>query len=213
MNEGPVQPLDVVVLGEGEQHLVADDGEGQEEDGTQCHSQGEGTEPQPAQGTSIWVRAPLGVTAPLCHPVSPAPTGHSVLAEEEDSGNGTSRNLRNSVDSSILVIMNCGDKIPNQRAVGGGAAWSIAPCPLPKFSPLQMLQKSSQGIWALLPPRVSQQPGCGRTRAPGEVKSSGGTGRTLRRLSVAVRAALAALLPPVKSVCFLKWVMMKWQRM
>lgn len=178
MNEGPVQPLDVVVLGEGEQHLVADDGEGQEEDGTQRHSQGEGAEPQPAGGTSITAGSglPLGVTARLCPPASPAPTGHGVPAEEEAECQGTekgaSRNLRNPVDSSILIIVNCGDKIPNQRAGGGRAAQSITPCPLPNFSPLQMLQKSSQGIWALLPPGAAS--GCPAaigvtaTGAPGE---------------------------------------------
>ena len=32
MNEGAVQPLDVVVLRERQQDLVADDGEGQEQD-------------------------------------------------------------------------------------------------------------------------------------------------------------------------------------
>lgn len=75
MNEGPVQPLDVVVLGEGEQHLVADDGEGQEEDGTQCHSQGEGTELQPARGTSsisgsgfLWVSQPSSAPQRHQHP-------------------------------------------------------------------------------------------------------------------------------------------------
>lgn len=85
MDEGAVEPLDVVVLGEGEQHLVADDGEGQEENGAQRHSQGEGTEPQPAGGTGItsgsgllWVPRPG--SAPQRHP---APTGHRVLAEEK----------------------------------------------------------------------------------------------------------------------------------
>lgn len=75
MNEGPVQPLDVVVLGEGEQHLVADDGEGQEEDSTQRHSQGEGAEPQPAGGTSItagsgllWVSQPGSAPQHHQHP-------------------------------------------------------------------------------------------------------------------------------------------------
>lgn len=75
MNEGPVQPLDVVILGEGEQHLVADDGEGQEEDGTQCHSQGEGTELQPARGMSItsgwgflWVSQPSSAPQRHQHP-------------------------------------------------------------------------------------------------------------------------------------------------
>lgn len=51
-----------------------------------------------------------------------------------------------------------------------GRAQNIAPCPLPKFSPLQVLQKSSQGYWALLPPRAAGSnwcPGCDRTRAPG----------------------------------------------
>lgn len=50
-----------------------------------------------------------------------------------------------------------------------------------------------------------------------EAKSKGGAGRTLRRLNLAVEGCLAlaapTLLPAVKSVCFLKWVMMKWQRM
>lgn len=53
VDEGPIQPLDVVVLGEGEQHLVADDGEGQQKDSAQRHGQGEGAQPQPAGGTRV----------------------------------------------------------------------------------------------------------------------------------------------------------------
>jgi len=73
VDEGAVQPLDVVVVGEGEQHLVADDGEGQQEDGAQRHGQGEGAEPQPAGRTSR--RVPAGVTAQPRPPGSPARAG------------------------------------------------------------------------------------------------------------------------------------------
>lgn len=34
MNEGAIEPLDVIIFGEGEQDLVTNDGEGQQEDGT-----------------------------------------------------------------------------------------------------------------------------------------------------------------------------------
>lgn len=54
VDEGPVQPLDVVVVGEGEQHLVADDGEGEQQHGAQRHGQGEGAQPQPARDPT-WV--------------------------------------------------------------------------------------------------------------------------------------------------------------
>ena len=47
----PIQPLDVVVVGEGEQHLIADDGEGEQQHSTQSHGQGEGAQPQPVRGS------------------------------------------------------------------------------------------------------------------------------------------------------------------
>lgn len=51
----------------------------------------------------------------------------------------------------------------------------------------------------------------------GEAESNRGRGGALGRLNGAVESCLAlaapTLLPAVKSVCFLKWVMMKWQRM
>lgn len=50
MNEGAVEPLDVIVFGEGEEDLVADDGEGQQEDGASRHCQGEGAQVQTAKG-------------------------------------------------------------------------------------------------------------------------------------------------------------------
>lgn len=50
MNEGAIEPLDVIVFGEGKQDLVTDDGEGQQEDGASRHCQGEGAQVQTAKG-------------------------------------------------------------------------------------------------------------------------------------------------------------------
>lgn len=47
MDEGAVQPLDVVILREGKQDFIADDGEGQQEHCPQGHSQSKGAQPQP----------------------------------------------------------------------------------------------------------------------------------------------------------------------
>lgn len=50
MNEGAIEPLDVIVFGEGKEDLVTDDGEGQQEDGTARYCQGEGAQVQTAKG-------------------------------------------------------------------------------------------------------------------------------------------------------------------
>lgn len=50
MNEGAIEPLDVIVFGEGKEDLVTDDGEGQQEDGASRHCQGEGAQVQTAKG-------------------------------------------------------------------------------------------------------------------------------------------------------------------
>ena len=50
MYKGSIEPLYVVVLGEGEQDLTADDGEGEQQDSSPRHSQGEGTQVQPTGG-------------------------------------------------------------------------------------------------------------------------------------------------------------------
>lgn len=52
MNEGAIEPLDVIVFGEGKEDLVTDDGEGQQEDGASRHCQGEGAQVQTAKETS-----------------------------------------------------------------------------------------------------------------------------------------------------------------
>lgn len=44
MNEGTIEPLNVVVSGEGEKDLAANNWERQEEDGTAGHSQREGAQ-------------------------------------------------------------------------------------------------------------------------------------------------------------------------
>lgn len=49
MDEGAVEPLDVVVSRQREQHLIADDGEGQEQDSTQGNRQGKGAQFEPGQ--------------------------------------------------------------------------------------------------------------------------------------------------------------------
>lgn len=86
-------------------------------------------------------------------------------------GNGTSRNLRNLVDSSILVIVNCGDKIPKQRVGGGGAAHSIAPCPSSPPSKCYRNPPRETGLCSQL--GSNWQAGCGRTRAPGGGQKQG----------------------------------------
>lgn len=50
VNEGAIEPLDVIVFGEGEEDLVTNDGEGQQEDGTTWHCQGEGAQVHSANG-------------------------------------------------------------------------------------------------------------------------------------------------------------------
>ena len=50
MYKGSIEPLYVVVLGEGEQDLTANDGEGEQQDCSPRHSQGEGTQVQPTGG-------------------------------------------------------------------------------------------------------------------------------------------------------------------
>lgn len=52
MNEGAIEPLNVIVFGEGEEDLIANDRERQEEDGTTWHCQGEGAQVQSAKGTT-----------------------------------------------------------------------------------------------------------------------------------------------------------------
>lgn len=47
MDEGAVEPLNIVVPWQREQHLIADDGEGQKQDGTQGDCQGKGAQLQP----------------------------------------------------------------------------------------------------------------------------------------------------------------------
>lgn len=44
MNEGAIEPLNVVVFGEGEEDLVANNRERQQEDGTSGHGQCEGAQ-------------------------------------------------------------------------------------------------------------------------------------------------------------------------
>lgn len=59
MNEGAIEPLDVIVFGEGKEDLVTDDGEGQQEDGTSRHCQGEGAQVQTAKGNALSTVAQL----------------------------------------------------------------------------------------------------------------------------------------------------------
>lgn len=55
MNEGAIEPLDVIVFGEGEEDLVANDGEGQQEDGATRHRQGEGAQVHSENVIKQWV--------------------------------------------------------------------------------------------------------------------------------------------------------------
>ena len=48
VNEGAIEPLNVIVFGEGEEDLTTNDWERQEEDGTTRHCQGEGAQVQSA---------------------------------------------------------------------------------------------------------------------------------------------------------------------
>ena len=47
VDEGAVEPLHVVAVGEGEQNLVGQDGDGEQEHGTHRHREGECAQPQP----------------------------------------------------------------------------------------------------------------------------------------------------------------------
>lgn len=90
----------------------------------------------------------------------PAGQGEEV-AEHPAGREWTGRNLRNPVDSSILIIMNCRGKQCKPRGLGEaglpGASLPACSSAHPQTSPLlQMLQKHSQGIWALLPSRGSR---------------------------------------------------------
>lgn len=50
VNEGAVEPLNVIVFREGEEDLVANNGEGKQEDGPTRHSQGESAQVHSANG-------------------------------------------------------------------------------------------------------------------------------------------------------------------
>lgn len=50
MNEGAIEPLNVIVFREGEEDLVTNDGEGKQEDGPTRHSQGESAQVHSANG-------------------------------------------------------------------------------------------------------------------------------------------------------------------
>lgn len=52
MNEGAIEPLNVIVFGEGEEDLVTDDRERQQEHGAARHCQGEGAQVQSAYGNT-----------------------------------------------------------------------------------------------------------------------------------------------------------------
>ncbi len=49
MDEGSIEPLHVVALREGEQHLVGQNGDGEKEYSTHCNRQCECTQPQPGK--------------------------------------------------------------------------------------------------------------------------------------------------------------------
>ena len=50
MDERSIEPLHVVTLREGEQHLIGQNRDGEKEHGTRCNRQGERTQPQPSRG-------------------------------------------------------------------------------------------------------------------------------------------------------------------
>lgn len=50
MDEGAVEPLHVVAVRKGEQHLIGQDGQGQQEDGTHGNGEREGAQPKPGGG-------------------------------------------------------------------------------------------------------------------------------------------------------------------
>ncbi len=49
VDEGSIEPLHVVALWEGEQHLIGQNGDGEKEHSTHCDRQGERTQPQPGR--------------------------------------------------------------------------------------------------------------------------------------------------------------------
>lgn len=53
MNERSIEPLHVVAVREGEQHLIGQDGNGEEQHSTHRHREGECTQPQPGGGESF----------------------------------------------------------------------------------------------------------------------------------------------------------------
>ena len=65
MYKGSIEPLYVVVLREGEQDLTADNGEGEQQDSSPRHSQGEGTQVQPTEGARETSRYTISVS-PIC---------------------------------------------------------------------------------------------------------------------------------------------------
>lgn len=49
MNKRSIEPLHVVALWEGEQHLIGQNGNGEKEHSTDCNRQGECAQPQPGK--------------------------------------------------------------------------------------------------------------------------------------------------------------------
>lgn len=195
VDEGPVQPLDVVVVGEGEQHLVADDGEGEQQHSAQRHGQGEGAQPQPARDPT-WV-SELEV---------PPPGDRRTWCPSAKEGKRDGRNSRNPVDSSVLIIVHCrGQETSEQEKLPAIPCSDASPSPSLCCKQRCRTQKSFGWRWGLCSPPP-------HSRTPHKEQSCTGIGAEKSRSSP--RALAQRILPPAaKSVCFLKCLMTKWQRM
>lgn len=55
MNKRSIEPLHVVALWEGEQHLIGQNGNGEKEHSTDCNRQGECAQPQPGKEETPFV--------------------------------------------------------------------------------------------------------------------------------------------------------------
>lgn len=168
VDEGPVQPLDVVVLGEGEQHLVADDGEGQQEDGAQRHGQGEGAQSQPAGepsvGSGTGSGPPKGVNKPVTAPQGHRPQRAGGTQRPDRAGRGSSRASRRQgagwagtyailLTAASSSSCTAGGKKTQTNGAGGGRSMpgALLPACFPVHSQTCPCPQHSQGVWALLP--------------------------------------------------------------
>lgn len=172
--------------------------------------------------TAPKVAGPRGLEAPGV----PARQGEE--AGEHPAGRElTGRNLRNPVDSSILVIVHCGGEKAEPTELGEAG---LPAASLPACSPARSQKTSPRSKCCRNTPRgfglrSGEMPRSDRCHSNPRLRWDRGSQERPKameeqapgRLNVAANGcpapAAPALLPAAKSVCFLKWVMMKWQSM